>query len=69
MSEKHSCRDSCGGESQTDSEKNGYQVSPTTVTGPEAVANAKRDLPDLVIMDITLKGDMNGIETAEHIRS
>ncbi|WP_319408114.1 response regulator [uncultured Desulfosarcina sp.] len=44
-----------------------YQVCGTAETGLEAISGVYRHLPDLVIMDILLKGDMNGIEAAAKI--
>jgi signal transduction histidine kinase/CheY-like chemotaxis protein len=46
----------------------GYQVTETVGTGREAVASAHRRTPDLVLMDINLRGDMDGIAAAETIR-
>ena len=45
----------------------GYQVLGIADTGPEAIAMAQRLRPDLVLMDIRLKGAMSGIEAAEQI--
>ncbi len=46
----------------------GYVVVGITSTGETAI-QATRDLaPELILMDITLKGDMDGIQTAETIR-
>ena len=36
-------------------------------SGEKAVTKAKEHKPDLVLMDIILKGEMNGIEAAEQI--
>lgn len=47
----------------------GYSVAATAVSGREAIHKARKVQPDLVLMDIVLKGDMNGIEAAEKIRS
>lgn len=47
----------------------GYTVSAKVATGEEAVIKAREDKPDLVLMDIVLKGDMDGIEAAETIHS
>ena len=47
----------------------GYTVCATTVSGAEAVHLAELHRPDLVLMDIVLKGPMDGIEAAERIRS
>ncbi|MBV9496683.1 MAG: response regulator [Acidobacteria bacterium] len=46
----------------------GYEVVGTTGTGASAVEMATRDVPDLVLMDIRLKGPMDGIEAATLIR-
>jgi two-component system, response regulator PdtaR len=45
----------------------GYEVCAIARTGMKAVENHKRHAPDLVLMDILLEGDMNGIEAAEQI--
>src|SRR5262245_54411543 len=37
-------------------------------TGEEAVHRARDLAPDLVLMDIRLRGDLNGIETARQLR-
>lgn len=42
----------------------GYEVVGIVPRGIEAVKSAKLDKPDLVLMDINLKGEMDGIETA-----
>jgi diguanylate cyclase (GGDEF)-like protein/PAS domain S-box-containing protein len=47
----------------------GYEVVGTASTGAEAVAKAGGTRPDLVLMDIMLKGDMDGIQAAETIHS
>jgi signal transduction histidine kinase/DNA-binding NarL/FixJ family response regulator len=47
----------------------GYQVTGTVATGREALANARRERPDLTLMDVNLRGDMDGIATAEAMRS
>lgn len=46
----------------------GYAVPGIADTGPEAIRMAGELRPDLVLMDITLKGKMNGIEAASQIR-
>lgn len=48
-------------------EKSGYEVPATSSTGEEAINKADQLKPDLVIMDIILKGKMDGIETAHKI--
>jgi len=47
----------------------GYDVGAIASTGQEAIEKAERLGPDLVLMDIVLKGDMDGIAAAEQIRS
>ena len=49
--------------------KLGYNVVGSSATGEKAIEIAKEEHPDLVLMDIMLKGPMNGIETAEIIKS
>jgi PAS domain S-box-containing protein len=46
----------------------GYKVPFTASRGEEAVEKARKELPDLILMDIILKGEMNGIETANKIK-
>ena len=48
--------------------KLGYSVPSIASTGEEAVKKAEITAADLVLMDIMLKGDMDGIEAAENIR-
>lgn len=45
----------------------GYQVVERVETGHAAIDSAQRLRPDLIIMDINLKGDMDGIEAATEI--
>jgi len=47
----------------------GYDVSAVVSTGKEAIQKAEETRPDLVLMDIMLKGDMDGIKAAEQIRA
>jgi signal transduction histidine kinase len=47
----------------------GYNVVGLALTGPEALELVERTAPDLVLMDIRLKGPLSGIETAEQLRS
>jgi CheY-like chemotaxis protein len=47
----------------------GYAVSAVASSGEEAIRKAAETRPDLVLMDIKLKGDMDGIETAGQIRA
>jgi PAS domain S-box-containing protein len=46
----------------------GYRVAGMTSTGDEAVLKAWELRPDLVLMDIMLKGDLDGIEAARMMR-
>ena len=45
----------------------GYGVAAPAVTGQEAIDNAEESRPDLILMDINLKGPMDGVEAAERI--
>ncbi|MDE0298650.1 MAG: PAS domain S-box protein [Candidatus Poribacteria bacterium] len=45
----------------------GYMDSSVVHSGEEAVRIAPKKRPDLALIDITLKGEMDGIETAKHI--
>jgi DNA-binding NtrC family response regulator len=47
----------------------GYRVAGPFDTGEEAAAHACETPPDLVLMDIRLAGDLDGIEAAETIRA
>ncbi len=46
----------------------GYKVNAITACGEEAVALARERRPDLVLMDIRLKGPMDGVQAADVIR-
>lgn len=48
-------------------EQRGYHVTGIHGSGEEALQEVALSPPDLVLMDITLQGKMNGIETAERI--
>lgn len=50
-------------------ENMGYNVCAIVSSGEEAITKAKKEKPDLVLMDIILKGAINGIEAARQIRS
>jgi two-component system NtrC family sensor kinase len=47
----------------------GYQVPAVAMTGQEAINEAQLNQPDMVLLDVRLKGEMDGIETAEVIRT
>ncbi len=46
----------------------GYDVTAIASSGEEAIQKAAQKRPDLALMDIRLKGDMDGIEAARQIR-
>lgn len=48
--------------------KLGYNIVGSAATGEKAIDLASETKPDLVLMDIMLKGEMSGIEAAEKIR-
>ena len=48
-------------------EEMGYLVVDTVGTGQEAIEKVELFRPDLVLMDIVLRGDMDGIQVAEQI--
>ncbi|MEE8541071.1 MAG: response regulator [Desulfobacterales bacterium] len=54
---------------QTSLEKLGFYVAGIVCDGPETLSSVKEKLPDLVLMDIVLRGEMDGIATAEQIKS
>jgi len=47
----------------------GYEVTSIVDTGENAIKNTSVDKPDLILMDIRIKGKIDGIEAAEIIRS
>lgn len=49
-------------------EKLGYKVVAHAVSGEEAVKLARKTNPDLILMDIKIRGEMDGIEAAVEIR-
>jgi PAS domain S-box-containing protein len=46
----------------------GYHIAGTADTGEEAIVKAAQTQPNLILMDIRLKGKLNGIMAADHIR-
>jgi DNA-binding LytR/AlgR family response regulator len=48
--------------------KLGYNIVGASATGEKAIDLANEHKPDLVLMDIMLKGEMSGIDTAEKIK-
>ena len=53
---------------QSKLESKGYEVPAVVASGEEAVRQAEATSPDLVLMDIQLEGEMDGIQAAEQIR-
>jgi two-component system cell cycle sensor histidine kinase/response regulator CckA len=49
--------------------KLGYGVTAVVAYGEEAIKKVKENTPDLVLMDIALKGEIDGIEAAKEIRT
>ena len=47
----------------------GYRVPLTVATGAAALEAVSQNCPDLVIMDIRIEGDLDGIDTAELLRN
>ncbi len=45
----------------------GYKVSGVVSSGEESIEKASQTYPDLVLMDVKLKGSMDGIRAAEEI--
>ncbi len=48
--------------------KTGYEVTGIETRGEEAVIHARLNKPDVVLMDINLKGKLNGIQTVRKIQ-
>ena len=46
----------------------GYDICGSAGTGKDALACVAKQRPDIVLMDITLKGELDGIETAAQIK-
>ena len=46
----------------------GYEVPPVASTADEAVALTEEHKPDIILMDIILKGEKTGIDAAREIR-
>ena len=48
--------------------KMGHSICGTAASGEEAVSVAAAKHPDLILMDVQLRGDVDGVETAQQIR-
>ena len=47
----------------------GYDVAGQAETGAEAIAMARELNPDLILMDVKMPGEMNGIDAAREIKA
>ncbi|MDA8174783.1 MAG: response regulator [Nitrospiraceae bacterium] len=47
----------------------GYEVSGPVSDGQAAINKAISDLPEIVLIDVKIRGDMDGIETGKQINS
>lgn len=47
----------------------GYRMCGQASSGKEAIEKAESEKPDIALVDISLSGDINGIEAARQIRS
>ncbi len=47
----------------------GYEVCQMVATGVDAIKSVEDEKPDMVLMDIRLAGEMDGIEAAQEILS
>jgi len=50
-------------------ESMGYNIVGIASKGKDAIKKCKETNPDLILMDIFIKGDIDGIETAQTIRN
>ncbi len=46
-----------------------YEVAALVTSGEEAIKKAEEIIPDLILMDVMLQGEMDGIDAAGRIRS
>lgn len=49
-------------------QKLGYEISAVVSTGKDVLEKVSESVPDLVLMDIKLGGEMDGIEAARKLR-
>lgn len=45
----------------------GYMVTSIAASGEEAIRKAREDSPNIILMDIVLRGDIDGIEASQQI--
>ncbi|MFC1898464.1 response regulator [Candidatus Cloacimonadota bacterium] len=50
-------------------EQNGYEVCGFVASGEEAITKVRELNPDLILMDINLSGEIDGIDAAHEIRT
>jgi DNA-binding LytR/AlgR family response regulator len=50
-------------------EKAGYSISARVASGEDALAQIERDMPDVILMDIELAGELDGVQTVEEINN
>jgi two-component system, response regulator PdtaR len=53
---------------QSKLQRMGYLVCGLAFSGAEAIRKAEETMPDLILMDVRLQGNMTGLEAACHIR-
>ncbi len=53
---------------QNSLKKIGYQISAVVNSGDKAIREVEENKPDIILMDIMLKGSMTGIEAAKQIK-
>lgn len=53
----------------SDLENAGFEVTGISISGDEAIESIKVNPPHLILMDINIKGNQDGIETAEQINN
>ncbi|MFH2133333.1 MAG: PAS domain S-box protein [bacterium] len=56
-------------EIESDLKRLGYEVTSIVDSGKKAIQKAEIEKPDLVLMDIRIKGELDGIQAAEVIRT
>lgn len=54
---------------QKHTQEYGYSIAGAEVSGEDAIREIEREKPDLVLMDIMLKGQMDGIQAAKVIKN
>ncbi len=47
----------------------GYQVTKVTSSAEECLSAAEEELPDLVLMDIHIDGDVDGVQAAKSLQA